>query len=95
MNLGFERPEEGGGDGSETAFEVSLMRGNAEYFAQLRTKNTMQEEVRSSCGHSLALSPAMTIALSGSGGRKQHLEEVRLYCIVRWCILCFVCLLFR
>jgi hypothetical protein len=42
VNLGFERAGEEDG----FTYEVSLMRGNAEYFAQLQTKNTMQEEVR-------------------------------------------------
>lgn len=36
MSMAFERPE---GDDTYSSYEVSLMRGNEEYFAQLKVES--------------------------------------------------------
>eukprot|EP00285_Hemiselmis_virescens_P012972 CAMPEP_0173406500 /NCGR_PEP_ID=MMETSP1356-20130122/64739_1 /TAXON_ID=77927 ORGANISM="Hemiselmis virescens, Strain PCC157" /NCGR_SAMPLE_ID=MMETSP1356 /ASSEMBLY_ACC=CAM_ASM_000847 /LENGTH=817 /DNA_ID=CAMNT_0014367507 /DNA_START=58 /DNA_END=2511 /DNA_ORIENTATION=- len=81
VSMAFERPDE---DDEVSSYEVSLMRGNAEYFAQLKAKNTMQEEVERLRRH-LGLSEeeleklrkALRMA-EGQGGRdKEALDRLR------------------
>jgi len=82
VSMAFERPDEASDEVS--SYEVSLIRGNAEYFAQLKAKNTMQEEVerlRRQLGLSEEelerLRKALRMA-EGQGGRdKEALDRLR------------------
>ncbi len=43
VNFGFERRD--GMDGQLYSYDISLMRGNADFFAQLKVKHQMAQEV--------------------------------------------------